>query len=87
MISRDAPGSRHGLSICTAQVCAVLGSAGRGGRVGRPIYQYIDTSCMKALNRETAPFFNQVQAELTATSKTNVAVQFTLFKIFGLVRS
>jgi len=41
---------------------------------------------MKALNRETAPFFNQVQAELTATSKTNVAVQFTLFKIFGLVR-
>jgi hypothetical protein len=77
---------------CTAcpfaqRACVALGCTGRGRCVCRPIYQYIDTSCMKALNRETAPFFNQVQAELTATSKTNVAVQFVLFKIFGLVRS
>jgi len=67
-------------------VCGLTLERTLGDVFCRPIYQYIDTSCMKALNRETAPFFNQVQAELTATSKTNVAVQFTLFKIFGLVR-
>ena len=58
----------------------------RVGDARRPIYQYIDTSKMKALNRETAPFFNQVEADLTATSQTNVSVQFILFKLFGLVR-
>mmetsp|Transcript_11769 Transcript_11769/g.15940 ORF Transcript_11769/g.15940 Transcript_11769/m.15940 type:complete len:227 (-) Transcript_11769:50-730(-) len=51
-----------------------------------PIYQYIDTSKMAALNTETAPFFNQVRAELTATSKSSVNAQFIFFKILGLIK-
>ncbi|KAK3287652.1 hypothetical protein CYMTET_4852 [Cymbomonas tetramitiformis] len=54
-------------------------------RPAGPIFQYIDTSKMAALNRETWPFFNEVKASLTATSKSEVAVQFTFFKLLGLL--
>eukprot|EP00270_Netrium_digitus_P005913 TRINITY_DN17988_c0_g1_i1.p1 TRINITY_DN17988_c0_g1~~TRINITY_DN17988_c0_g1_i1.p1 ORF type:complete len:265 (-),score=56.75 TRINITY_DN17988_c0_g1_i1:156-950(-) len=49
------------------------------------IYQSIDSTSMQALNQETKPFFNQVQATLTAVSKKKVAVKFDLFKIFSLI--
>lgn len=53
-------------------------------RPSGPIFQYIDTTKMAALNSERAPFFNSVSAALTATSQSAVDVQFTYFKIFGL---
>jgi len=54
-------------------------------RPSGPIFQYIDTTKMAALNSERAPFFNSVSAALTATSQSAVDVQFTYFKIFGLI--
>ncbi|KAK9830153.1 hypothetical protein WJX72_010026 [[Myrmecia] bisecta] len=54
-------------------------------RPSGPIYQVIDAVNLKALNRETWPFFNQVQARLTAESGSKVKVQFTQFRIFGLL--
>lgn len=50
-----------------------------------PIYQTIDAVNLRARNRETWPFFNSVEAELTPTNATNVNVQFKLFRIFGLL--
>lgn len=49
------------------------------------IYQLLDNTTLTARNVETAPFFNQVFAELTPKSKNAVVVQFKQFKLFGLV--
>jgi len=49
------------------------------------IYQLIDAENLKAANRETWPFFNQVTAALTPVSDKEVAVQFKQFKILGLI--
>lgn len=54
-------------------------------RANGPIYQYIDAVNGKARNQESWPFFNSVLADLTPETKTRVGVQFTLFKIFGLL--
>eukprot|EP00877_Chromochloris_zofingiensis_P013596 jgi/Chrzof1/8490/Cz03g13020.t1 len=54
-------------------------------RPSGPIYQLLDGPNLKAANRETAPFYNQVTAELTPLSANKVAVQFKTFKIFGLL--
>lgn len=49
------------------------------------IYQIIDAPNGKARNQETTPFFNSVKADLTPETKSRVAVQFTEFKILGLI--
>ncbi|KAL3151942.1 hypothetical protein ABBQ32_001068 [Trebouxia sp. C0010 RCD-2024] len=54
-------------------------------RANGPIYQYIDAVNGKARNQESWPFFNSVLADLTPETKTRVGVQFTLFRIFGLL--
>jgi hypothetical protein len=54
-------------------------------RPSGPIYQLLDGPNLKAANRETAPLFNQVTAELTPMSTNKVAVQFKTFKIAGLI--
>ena len=51
-----------------------------------PIYQTIDTGRLRVRNRETFPFFNAVDADLTPTSKSAVNVQFVQFEIFGLLK-
>ena len=48
-----------------------------------PIYQTIDAKNLRAFNSESAPFFNQVSAELTPTTKSSVNVQFKKFGLFG----
>jgi len=48
-----------------------------------PIYQTIDAKNLRAFNSESAPFFNQVSAELTPTTKSSVDVQFKKFGLFG----
>ena len=48
-----------------------------------PIYQTIDARNLRAFNSESAPFFNQVSAELTPTTKSSVDVQFKKFGLFG----
>jgi hypothetical protein len=48
-----------------------------------PIYQTIDSAALKARNRETAPFYNAVEADLTPTSKSAVNVQFKKFFVLG----
>ena len=50
-----------------------------------PIYQTIDAGSLRARNRETWPFFNAVEAELNPTNRSNVKVQFKLFRIFGFI--
>lgn len=50
-----------------------------------PIYQTIDAEKLQARNNETTPFFNQVTAKLTPLSANKVAVQFTQFKLLGLI--
>jgi len=50
-----------------------------------PIYQTIDTGRLRANNRETFPFYNGVDADLTPTSAAAVNVQFVTFLIFGLL--
>ena len=50
-----------------------------------PIYQTIDARRLRARNRETAPFFNAVDADLTPTSPSAADVQFVRFSIFGVV--
>uniref|UniRef100_A0A383VK47 Plastid lipid-associated protein/fibrillin conserved domain-containing protein n=1 Tax=Tetradesmus obliquus TaxID=3088 RepID=A0A383VK47_TETOB len=50
-----------------------------------PIYQLLDGPNLRAANKETAPLFNQVYAELQPMSVNKVAVQFKTFKIFGLI--
>lgn len=54
-------------------------------RANGPIYQYIDAPNGKARNQESWPFFNSVSADLTPETKSRVGVQFTLFKILGLL--
>eukprot|EP00775_Hariotina_reticulata_P007616 gene7616-7818_t len=54
-------------------------------RPSGPIYQLLDGPNLKAANRETAPLYNQVTAELSPLSVNKVAVQFKTFKIFGLI--
>jgi hypothetical protein len=50
-----------------------------------PIYQTLDAGRLRANNRETAPFFNAVDADLTPTTANAVNVQFVKFKIFGFI--
>jgi len=50
-----------------------------------PIYQTIDANALKAKNQETFPLFNAVEANLTPKSKSEVDVQFSFFRIFGLI--
>ena len=47
------------------------------------IYQTIDTETLRARNRETAPFYNAVEADLTPTSASGVDVQFKTVVILG----
>lgn len=54
-------------------------------RPSGPIYQTIDAVNGKARNRESAPFFNQVAADLTPLTASKVKVQFTQFKLLGLI--
>ncbi|KAI3438114.1 hypothetical protein D9Q98_000555 [Chlorella vulgaris] len=54
-------------------------------RPSGPIYQIIDANTLTARNKETAPLFNQVSAELIPVSKSKVKVQFKEFKILGLI--
>ncbi|KAK9814035.1 hypothetical protein WJX73_009769 [Symbiochloris irregularis] len=54
-------------------------------RPSGPIYQILDAPNGKAANRESAPFFNQVKADITPESSSCVAVQFRQFKVLGLV--
>jgi len=53
-------------------------------RPSGPIYQAIDVGRLRARNRETFPFFNAVDADLTPTSRSAVNVQFVKFFIFGV---
>ena len=48
-----------------------------------PIYQTIDTDTLRARNRETSPFYNAVEADLTPTSPSAVDVQFKKFILAG----
>lgn len=50
-----------------------------------PIFQLLDNARLKAANKETWPFFNQVYADLDPLSNSKVAVQFREFKILGLL--
>lgn len=54
-------------------------------RPSGPIYQLLDGPNLRAANKETAPLYNQVYAELRPMSVNKVAVQFKTFKIFGLI--
>jgi hypothetical protein len=49
------------------------------------LWQVIDAKSLTARNKETAPLFNQVFAELVPESASKVKVQFKTFKIFGLI--
>ena len=49
-----------------------------------PIYQTIDARRARARNRETFPFFNAVDADLTPKSPSAADVQFVRFSIFGM---
>lgn len=56
-------------------------------RPSGPIYQTIDAKNLRAFNSESAPFYNQVSAELIPTSKSSVDVQFKKFGLFnGLIK-
>lgn len=44
-----------------------------------------DTTTLTARNKETAPLFNQVSAELIPQSPSKVKVQFKEFKLLGLL--
>ena len=50
-----------------------------------PIYQTIDARRARARNRETFPFFNAVDADLTPKSPSAADVQFVRFSIFGIL--
>lgn len=49
------------------------------------IFQCIDAQKLKARNLEGAPTFSSVDADLTVENKTTVQVQFTQFKIGGVI--
>ena len=56
-------------------------------RPSGPIYQTIDAKNLRAFNSESAPFYNQVSAELRPTTKSSVDVQFKKFGLFsGLIK-
>lgn len=48
-----------------------------------PIYQTLDAENLRARNRETAPLFSTVSADLRPMSKSKVAVQFDEFGLLG----
>jgi hypothetical protein len=48
-----------------------------------PIYQTLDAPGLRARNRESAPLFNTVSADLAPMSSSKVAVQFDTFGLFG----
>ncbi|CAI9103896.1 OLC1v1002484C2 [Oldenlandia corymbosa var. corymbosa] len=48
-------------------------------------YQGINTDTLRAQNMESAPFFNQVTADLAPLNAKKVAVKFDYFKIGGLI--
>jgi hypothetical protein len=54
-------------------------------RPSGPIYQLLDNNALRAANRETAPLFNSVTAELSPLAINKVAVQFKQFKLLGLI--
>ncbi len=54
-------------------------------RPSGPIYQLLDGGALRAANRESAPLFNSVTAQLSPLSASKVAVQFKQFKILGLI--
>lgn len=54
-------------------------------RPSGPIYQVIDATTLRARNKETAPLFNQVSAELIPESASRVKVRFLEFKLLGLI--
>lgn len=54
-------------------------------RPSGPIYQILDNTTLTARNVETAPFYNQVFAEISPQSDIKVAVQFKEFKLLGLI--
>lgn len=54
-------------------------------RPSGPIYQILDAVNGKARNKESAPFFNQVAADLIPLSSTKVKVKFTQFKLLGFI--
>ena len=49
------------------------------------IIQVLDAVNLKARNIESAPFYNQVSANLEPIGLNKVAVKFQEFKIFGLI--
>lgn len=54
-------------------------------RPNGPIHQFLDTENLKAANKESWPFFNQVYADLTPETESRVAVQFRQFRIGGII--
>jgi hypothetical protein len=52
-------------------------------RPSGPIYQILDAENLRARNRETAPLYNTVSADLRPLSQSKVAVQFDVFGLFG----
>ncbi|KAG6417385.1 hypothetical protein SASPL_119539 [Salvia splendens] len=48
-------------------------------------FQAINADILRAQNMESAPFFNQVTADLTPLNPKKVAVKFDYFKIGGLI--
>ncbi|XP_048337505.2 probable plastid-lipid-associated protein 4, chloroplastic [Ziziphus jujuba] len=51
----------------------------------RTNYQAINVDTLRAQNKESWPFFNEVTADLTPLNARKVAVKFDYFKIAGLV--
>lgn len=52
-------------------------------RPSGPIYQTLDAPNLRARNRESAPLYNTVSADLRPMSSSKVAVQFDEFGLFG----
>lgn len=52
-------------------------------RPSGPIFQLIDAPNLRARNRESAPLWNTVSADLRPMSPSKVAVQFDEFGLFG----
>jgi hypothetical protein len=52
-------------------------------RPSGPIYQILDAENLRARNRETAPLYNTVSADLRPMSVSKVAVQFDEFGLLG----
>jgi hypothetical protein len=52
-------------------------------RPSGPIHQILDAENLRARNRESAPLYNTVSADLRPLSSSKVAVQFDEFGLFG----